>query len=77
MWSNGLMTPDLANDERLDPRLRRMLAFVPSQPLRDVVDHEELLAEANTPKAIEAREAFRVFKTSATARRRPLRPACR
>ena len=34
MWSNGLMTPDLANDERLDPRLRRMLAFVPSQPSR-------------------------------------------
>ena len=29
VWSNGLMTPDLAHDERLDPRLRRILALRP------------------------------------------------
>ena len=53
------MTPDIAHDTRLDPRLRRLLAFVPSAPLRDVADREELLAEANSPEAAAAREAFR------------------
>src|SRR5271169_4949839 len=56
------MTPDLAHDERLDPRLRRILAFVSSGPLGDVADREELLAEANTPEAVQAREAFRAFQ---------------
>ena len=56
------MTPDIADDQRLDPRLRRLLAFVPSEPLPDVADREQLLAEANTPEAVEAREAFRAFQ---------------
>src|SRR5271156_5391210 len=56
------MTPDLAHDARLDPRLRQLLAFVPSEPLRDVADRGELLAEANTPEAVQARESFRVFQ---------------
>ena len=70
------MTPDIAHDERLDPRLRRLLAFVPSEPEPDVVDREQLLEEANSPEAIKAREAFRCFKICATARRRRLRPGC-
>src|ERR1700733_10501080 len=53
------MTPDIAHDERLDPRLRRLLAFFPPTTLGDVANREELLAEANSPEAAEAREAFR------------------
>ena len=59
MWSNDHMTIDLTSDFRLDPRLRRILEFVPSVPLGDVSSREELLAEANSPEASAAREAFR------------------
>jgi len=56
------MTPDIADDIRLDPRLRQILSFIPSNPLHDVVNREELLAEANTPEAAQAREGFRAFQ---------------
>jgi acetyl esterase len=56
------MTPDIAHDERLDPRLRRLLEHFPTSTLGDVADREELLAEANTPEAIAGREAFRVIQ---------------
>ncbi len=56
------MTPDIAHDERLDPRLRRLLAFFPPTTLGDVANREELLAEANSPEAAEAREAFRAIQ---------------
>src|ERR1700722_1115618 len=56
------MTPDIADDTRLDPRLRRILGLVPSNPLRDAADREEILAEANTPEAAQAREGFRTFQ---------------
>ena len=59
MWSNGVMNPDIANDIRLDPRLRRMLELMPQTPLTDVADRAELLAEANSPAAVAGREAFR------------------
>ncbi len=62
MWSNGVMTTDIAHDPRLDPRLRRMLELMPQTPLADVGDRAELLAEANSPAAMEGREAFRVFQ---------------
>ena len=62
MWSNGGMTPDIAHDQRLDPRLRRLLELVPSTGLGDIADREELLAEANAPEAVAAREAFRAFQ---------------
>lgn len=62
LWSNGAMTPDLANDRRLDPRLRTLLQAFPTQGPGDVADREELLAEANTPEAVAAREAFRVVQ---------------
>ena len=55
------MTLDIAADTRLDPRLRRFLEFVPSEPMSDVTSREELLAEANTPEALAVREAFRSF----------------
>jgi len=59
MWSNGVMTSDIAHDVRLDPRLRRMLELMPQTPLTDVADRAELLAEANSPAAVAGREAFR------------------
>jgi acetyl esterase len=56
------MTLDIAHDERLDPRLRRLLEHFPTTALSDVADREELLAEANSPTAIAGREAFRVIQ---------------
>ena len=56
------MTRDIAHDERLDPRLRRLLGLFPTTKLGDVADREELLAEANSPAAAEAREAFRLVQ---------------
>ena len=53
------MSPDIANDQRLDPRLRRILELFPPTTLKDVADRVELLAESNTPQAREARESFR------------------
>jgi hypothetical protein len=56
------MTPDIAHDRRLDPRLRRLLEHFPRTALGDVAGREELLAEANTPAAIAGRDAFRVIQ---------------
>jgi acetyl esterase len=56
------MTPDIAHDERLDPRLRRLLEHFPRTAVGDVADREELLAEAISPEAIAGREAFRVIQ---------------
>jgi acetyl esterase/lipase len=53
------MSPDVANDPRLDPRIRRLLEFFPPSNLKDVANREELLAEGNTPEATQARELFR------------------
>jgi acetyl esterase/lipase len=53
------MTIDIQTDIRLDPRLRTILSVVPSTKLPDVASREELIAEANSPAAMEAREAFR------------------
>ena len=52
------MTIDIQTDIRLDPRLRTILGMVPSTNMPDVASREELIAEANSPAAIEAREAF-------------------
>ncbi len=56
------MTADIASDTRLDPRIRRLLELFPVSGLGDVADREELLAEANSPEAIEAREIFRAVQ---------------
>jgi acetyl esterase/lipase len=53
------MTINIQTDIRLDPRLRTILSVVPSTKLPDVASREELIAEANSPAAMEAREAFR------------------
>ena len=56
------MSPDIANDPRLDPRIRRILEFFPSSTLKDVANREDLLAQANTPEATEAQELFRTVQ---------------
>ncbi len=44
---------DIANDPRIDPRLKQMLSAFPAVPNPgDVSDRETLLREANTPEAI-------------------------
>ncbi len=52
------MTIDIQADIRLDPRLRGILRMVPPTELPDVASREELVAEANSAAAMEAREAF-------------------
>src|ERR1700722_20220612 len=56
------MVLDIANDRRLDPRLRSLLAAMPQRNLGDVASREELIAESNTAEAHEAREIFRSFQ---------------
>src|SRR5580658_8141917 len=56
------MALDTATDVRLDPRLRSILAAIPSTPQSDVQSREELLAEANSPGAEAFRATFRSFQ---------------
>ncbi len=56
------MVFDIAGDVRLDPRLRSLLAGMPQHPLDDVATREELIAESNTPEALEAHEMFRAIQ---------------
>jgi acetyl esterase/lipase len=55
------MTIDIEADLRLDPRLRAILSMVPSTKQPDVASREELIAEANSPAAVEARAAFQAI----------------
>ena len=55
------MAIDIAADTRLDPRIRRILAFLPDEPPRDVASREELLAEAATPEAAAIRQGMEQF----------------
>ncbi len=50
------LMPDIANDQRLDPRLKGMLAAMPYAPATNVMSREEMLAEVNQPDAIAQRE---------------------
>ncbi|MFN3214158.1 MAG: alpha/beta hydrolase [Henriciella sp.] len=52
--------PNIANDPRLDPRLKAVLSMLPSVTEEtDVVSREAQLAEANTPEAKAATEQLR------------------
>ncbi len=55
------MSLSIESDLRLDPRIRGILAAIPSTPLPDVENREQLIAEANTPEAAATRESFRAF----------------
>jgi acetyl esterase/lipase len=45
------MTIDVQNDNRLDPRLKAFLAFVPAEAVANVQDREEILEQMKTPEA--------------------------
>lgn len=48
----------IADDERLDPRIRRIMGVTPdARAGKDVADRDELLAKAHSPSALEARAA--------------------
>jgi acetyl esterase/lipase len=55
------MAHDVANDARLDPRIKAILASIPSEPDTDVDSRETLLKEANTEEARQQAELFRSF----------------
>jgi acetyl esterase len=55
------MTQDTASDPRIDPRIKAILAAIPPLPVADVADRATLIAEANTPEALEGAEVFRSF----------------
>ena len=50
-----------ASDRRIDPRIRAILEFLPEIEPSRATTREELLAEANTPEALEGAETFRQF----------------
>ena len=55
------MTVSIANDIRLDPRIRGILEAIPPMKAADVSSRDVLIDEANSPAAMEARESMRVF----------------
>jgi acetyl esterase len=50
---------DIQNDRRIDPRIKALLAAVPAVPVSSATTREQLLAEANTPEALQGTEDFR------------------
>lgn len=55
------MAIDIAADTRLDPRIRRILAFIPTEAPKSVNSREELLAEAASPEALAMRQGMEQF----------------
>ncbi len=53
------MTHDIANDHRLDPRIKAILSAVPAGTAGDVDSRETLLMEANSDEARRAAQLFR------------------
>ena len=53
------MAHDIAGDRRIDPRIKALLGFLPDFTPSTATTREELLAEANTPEAVEGAETFR------------------
>jgi acetyl esterase/lipase len=55
------MAHDIANDPRLDPRIKAFLSAIPSQNPGDAKDREQILQEANSPEARAMAEAMSSF----------------
>ena len=53
--------PDIANDPRMDPRLKALLATMPPFEIEDVESREAALATANTEQAVASRQAMAAF----------------
>jgi acetyl esterase/lipase len=51
----------LAEDRRIDPRIKAMMGMFPSAPLPDAKSRQELLDEANRPEAVAQREQMMQF----------------
>ena len=50
--------PSIADDDRIDPRIKALLGQIPTSPQSDVADRASLLAEVSTPEAVAARQAM-------------------
>jgi acetyl esterase len=48
---------DIANDPRLDPRIKALLGLVPQYEVRDVASRQELLDEENSPEGARLAES--------------------
>jgi len=48
----------IANDPRIDPRIKALMGAFPEMSASDVDSREALLAQVNTPEAIAGREAM-------------------
>lgn len=48
----------LQDDPRIDPRIKAVMGMFPSVTQSDVQNRDEMIAEANTPEAIQLREAM-------------------
>ncbi len=55
------MSSKIADDPRIDSRLKAVFAALPEMPASDVASREELLAAVNTPEAKAQAERFRGF----------------
>jgi acetyl esterase len=55
------MAYDIAGDNRLDPRIKAILAGMPMEASGDVDSREQLLAEANSEEARQEAEQFRAL----------------
>ncbi len=51
----------LADDPRIDPRIKTIMGMMPSAPQPDVASREALLAEANSPEGLAARAQLEQF----------------
>ncbi|MDP1821469.1 MAG: alpha/beta hydrolase [Acidimicrobiales bacterium] len=56
---------DIANDPRLDPRIKAVLAAFPSMTTTDAESREQLVTEASTPEAIAQRQMITALLDSA------------
>jgi acetyl esterase/lipase len=65
------MTNKIAEDPRIDPRIKAVMGMMPSSPLPDIASREALLAEANRPEALAGEAAmeamFNMIDTEAIA----------
>jgi len=55
------MTTDHSGDIRIDPRIKALLAMMPSFAAPDVESREQLLAQANSPEALEGVNMYRAM----------------
>ena len=51
----------IADDPRIDPRIKAMMGAMPSAPQSDVPDRETLLAEMNTPESLATQQQMKQF----------------